>query len=69
MYMCLRWSDTSKYRKKSAEMRNIMQINREDYLRGANALITLSGTPLHRGQLITKRFLPLCKGESSHSKF
>ncbi|GEM_PF-5809912 len=38
-------------------------------LRGANALITLSGTPLHRGQLITKRFLPLCKGESSHSKF
>ena len=32
MYMCLRWSDTSKYRKKSAEMRNIMQINREDYI-------------------------------------
>ena len=32
MYMCLRWSDTSKYSKKGAEMRNIMQINREDYI-------------------------------------
>ena len=32
-------------------------------LSGANALTTLSGTPLYRGQLITKRFLPLCKGE------
>ena len=32
MYMCLRLFYTSKYNKKGAEMRNIMQINREDYI-------------------------------------
>ena len=32
MYMCLCWFYTSKYSKKGAEMRNIMQINREDYI-------------------------------------